>query len=148
MAGIDTAVYDNILKVVYGPGIAELIQTKTPVLDMFEEGAADAWTGKYVEYPVVVGRSEGAGYASEGGQLPTAGAEKTTLTRIGMRYGYARIQLTGQVIAQSEGNKGAFASAMEREMGGVVKSLAAERGRIILHDGRGILALVNGTATS
>lgn len=147
---VDTATFDNVLKVVYGPGIAELIQTKTKALDMFQEGDTESnpWTGKYVEYPVVVGRSEGSGFASEGGQLPTAGQEKTTPMRIGVRYQYGRIQLTAQVMAQSEGNKGAFASAMEREMQGVVKGMAADRGRAIFHDGKGILCLVNGTATS
>src|SRR5262245_65441697 len=73
MAGQDTATFDEVLKVVYGPGIAELIQTKTRALDMFADGDSWQWGGKYVEYAVNVRRSEGAGYASEGGLLPTAG---------------------------------------------------------------------------
>ena len=148
MAGQDTAAFDEVLKIVYGPGIAELIQTKTRVLDMIQEGTGQDWTGKFVEYPVNVGRSEGSGWGSEGGLLPAAGREKYADQRIQARYQYGRITVTAQVMKQSSGNKGAFASAMEREMAGVVKTLAAERGRAIMHDGRGVLALVNGTATS
>ena len=148
MAGTDTAAFDEVLKVVYGPGIAELIQTKTRTLDMFTEGDSSAWGGKYVEYPVNVARSEGAGYASEGGLLPSAGREKFADMRIPCRFQYGRITLTAQVMKQSQGNKNAFASAMEREMASVVKTMAADRGRAILHDGRGILALVQGTGSS
>lgn len=148
MAGTDTAVFDDVLKVVYGPGIAELIPTKHPALDMFAEGDSSAWGGKYVEYPVNVARSEGAGYASEGGLLPSAGREKYADMRIGCRFQYGRITVTAQVLKQSQGNKNAFAAAMEREMAGVIKTMAADRGRAIMHDGREILALVNGNATS
>jgi hypothetical protein len=148
MAGTDTATFDEVLKVVYGPGIAELIQTKTRALNMFAEGDSSQWGGKYVEYPVNVKRSEGAGYASEGGLLPSAGREVYADMRIPCRFQYGRITLTAQVMKQSQGGKNAFAPAMEREMAGVVKTMAADRGRAILHDGREILALVNGGATS
>src|SRR5262245_57769196 len=148
MAGTDTATFDEVLKVVYGPGIAELIQTKTKALNMFADGPSDQWGGKYVEYPVNVKRSEGAGYASEGGLLPSAGREVYADMRIPCRYQYGRITLTAQVMKQSQGGKNAFAPAMEREMAGVVKTMAADRGRAIMHDGREILALVNGTGSS
>ena len=148
MPGTDTAAFDEVLKVVYGPGIAELIKTKTPTLDMFAEGSSSQWGGKYVEYPVNVKRSEGAGYYSEGGLLPSAGREVFADLRIPCRFQAGRITLTSQVMKSSQGNKNAFASAMEREMASVIKTMAADRGRAILHDGRGVLALVNGNATS
>ena len=148
MAGTDTAAFDEVLKIVYGPGIAELIKTKTPTLDLFTEGSNAEWGGKFVEYPVNVKRSEGAGYYSEGGLLPSAGREAYADMRIPCRFQAGRITLTAQVMKQSQGNKNAFASAMEREMASVIKTMAADRGRAILHDGRGVLALVNGNATS
>jgi hypothetical protein len=148
MAGADTATFDEVLKVVYGPGIAELIRTKTRVLDMFTEGDSSQWGGKFVEYPVNVRRSEGAGYASESGLLPSAGREIYADMRIPCRYHYGRITVTAQVMKQSQGGKNAFAPAMEREMAGVVKAMAADRGRAILHDGRGVLAVANGGGSS
>src|SRR5262245_24732972 len=148
MAGVDTSTFENVLKVVYGPGMAELIDTKVRALDMFQEGSSADWRGRYVEYPVVVGRSEGAGWAVEGGQLPTAGAEKTTPTRSNVKDMDGRLTLTPQTMKAAEGNRASFASAMDRETKGVIKTMAAERGRAILHDGRGVLCLVNGTATS
>lgn len=148
MAGTDTAAFEEALKTVYGE-IRDLIPTKVRALDMFMDGSESAnWVGKGVEYPVTVGRSEGAGWASEGGNLPTAGREKYATMRIPMRYQYARAAWTAQVIKASQSSRGAFASAMEREMDGVIKTLTVDRGRAIFGDGRGILALVNGTATS
>lgn len=148
MPGTDTAAFENVMKVVYGPGIAELIPTKCPTLELFQEGDSSSWAGRYVEYPVNVGRSEGSGWGSESGLLPAAGREKYVDTRIGVRYQYGRVTFTAQVMKASQGSKAAFAPAMEREMSGVVKTMAADRGRAMMHDGRGILALVNGTATS
>jgi hypothetical protein len=64
-----------------------------------------------------------------------------------MRYQYGRITLSAQVMKASQGSKFAFASAMRQEMDGIVKTLQIDRGRAILSDGRGILALCNGTST-
>lgn len=148
MAGQDTAAFDPVLKTVYGPRIPQLIATKTPLLDAFMEGDSDAWGGKYVEYPIPVARTEGAGYASEFGALPAPGKEEYATTRIPCKYQYGSIALSTQVMKSSESNRFAFKSAMSTEMDGIVKTMAADRGRAAFHDGRGILALVNGTATS
>lgn len=144
----DTSAFDAVLKVVYGPKIPDLIRTKTPALDSFEDGDSDAWGGKYVEYPNPVARTEGSGWASELGALPAPGKEEYATTRIPCTYQYGSISLSAQVMKSSEGNRFAFKSAMSTEMEGIVKTMAADRARATFHDGRGILGLVNGTATS
>ena len=147
MAGQDTVAYDEVLKVIYEGGIRELIPTKVRTLEMFQDKNAKDWGGRWVEYPARVGRNQGSGWASEMGNLPAAGRQRYTDVRIPMRYQYGRIQLSGQVIKASQGAKAAFASAMEQEMQGIIKDMTSDRGRAIMGDGRGVLALVNGTST-
>lgn len=148
MAGQDTSSYDEVLKTVYEGGIRELIPTKVKTLEMFEGKDAKPWGGKFVEYPLRVGRNQGSGWATELGNLPTAGKQKYTDTRIPMRYQYGRITLSAQVMKASQGARNAFAPAMAQEMDGIVKDMSSDRGRAIMHDGRGVLALVNGTAAT
>ena len=148
MPGPDTTSYDAVLKTVYEGGIRDQIKTRVKTLELFMEGESAAWGGRHVEYPITVARTEGSGWATELGNLPTAGREEYTDVRIPCRYQYGRISLSAQVMKASQGGRNAFRPAMEREMEGIIKTMSADRGRAIFHDGRGILALVNGAATS
>lgn len=143
----DTAAYDEVLKIVYEGGIRELIPTKVKTLKLFENRDAKDWGGKWVEYPARVGRNQGSGWGSELGNLPAAGKQRYADWRIPMRYQYGRITLSAQVMKASQGNRHAFASAMSQEMDGIITDMTADRGRAMLYDGRGVLALVNGTST-
>lgn len=140
----NTAAYDEVLKTIWGPGIAELIPTKTPLYDRFVERDAKDWGGRYVEYPAVVGRTQGVASVAEGGALPTAGQEKYQSFRIPMTLTYARVQFTGFAMKASEGDRNAFASIVDREMKGVIATLRSESARMIFGDGRGVLCLLNG----
>ena len=144
----DTSAYDVVLKTVYEGGIRELIPTKVRTLEKFQEKDSKSWGGRFVEYPARVGRNQGSGWGTELGNLPTAGRQKYTNVRIPMRYQYGRILLSAQVMKASEGSKNAFASAMEQEMQGLIKDMTSQRGRAILGDGRGIMALAGATPTA
>lgn len=144
----DTLHFDEALKTVYEGGIRELIPTKVKLYNKFQEKDAKEWGGRFVEFPVRVGRNHGSGFGAEGGALPAAGRQSYATCRIPMRYQYGRVHFTAQVMKASQGSKAAFAPAMEQEMDGLLKDMTAEMGRSILYDGRGILALVNGTTTT
>ncbi len=146
MAGTDTSTADEILKTVYGE-IKELIPHKFRTLEMFEERDAKEWGGRFVEYPAHVGRNSGVGSYAEMGALPPAGAQKYATVRIPMKYTGGRVQFSTQIMKASQGPRSAFVSIMESEMQGLVKDLRNYLARAILHDGRGILAYVNGTST-
>jgi hypothetical protein len=140
----DTSKFDEVLKDYYEGGIRELIPLKVKTYNMFEERDAKPFGGRHVRFPSKVGRNQGVGAYAEGGALPTAGRQQYATATIPMRYLGGRIKLTKQVMEFSESNKGAFSSAMDQEMRGLVNDLTAEMGRIIFGDGRGILAVVNG----
>ena len=144
----DTSAYDEALKTVYEGGIRELIPTKVKLYNKFQEKDAKDWGGRYVEFPIRVGRNQGSGFGSESGLVPAAGRQSYATVRIPMRYQYGRIHLTSQVMKASQGSKSAFASAMEQEMDGLLRDMTAEMGRVILYDGRGVLALVNGATST
>ena len=144
----DTASYDAVLKTVYEGGIRELIPTKVRLYEKFKEKDARAWGGRYVEFPIRVGRNHGSGWATERGQVPAAGQQQYATVRIPMRYQYGRITLSAQVMKASQGAKAAFAPAMEQEMDGLIRDMTSEMGRAICYDGRGILAILNGDTTT
>ena len=146
MPGQDTSSFDTVLKTVYGPGLVVLLPTKTKVLDIFQEMDAKEWGGRFVEYPAMVGRNQGAGWASELGALPAAQRLRHTPVRIPMRYMYGRIGVSAQVMKASEGAKNSFANAMELEMRQLLKTMQSQRGRTIMHDGRGVMSLINDTS--
>ena len=140
----DTSTYDEVLKTVYEGGIRELIPTKVRLYNLFQEKDARDWGGRYVEFPIAVGRNQGSGWGSELGQLPAAGSDQFATVRIPMRYQYGRIKLSSQVMKASRGSKASFAPAMEQAMDRLIRAMTHEMGRAICYDGRGVLALVNG----
>lgn len=148
MPGQDTGAYDDVLKTVYEGGIRELIPTKVKLYKKFQEKDARDWGGRYVEFPIKVGRNQGTGWGTELGNIPAAGSQQFATVRIPMRYQYGRISLSAQVMKASQGAKAAFAPAMEQEMDGLIRDMTSEMGRAICYDGRGVLALLNGDTTT
>lgn len=144
----DKANFDAVLKTVWGPGIVELIPTKVKTYELFKEKDARDWGGRYVSWPVKIGRNQGVGAATELGAIPTAGKQQYTEARIPMRYVYGRGAFSAQVMKSSQGSKNSYAPAMESEMSGLVKDITAELGRMMLYDGRGVLALLNGSPST
>jgi len=148
MAGQDTSTYTAVLRTVYEGGIRELLPQMIPTRELFMNVDDFAWSGNFVEYEARVGRNEGYGSAAEDGALPTAGRQQYVDVRVPMRYIYGRGRITKQVMQASSTSKGAAARALDQEMQGLVKDIAAGESRMIFGDGRGIVAFVNGTATS
>jgi hypothetical protein len=144
----DTSSYQDVLKDYYGPGITELLPQKVPLLSMFQEQSAKDYGGAGVVFPLHLGRNSGTAWGAEAGALPTAGKQQYATVRIPMRYGYTRITVTAQLMELSQSAKGAFAPAWEQEMKGSINDLANQRGRIIFGTGSGVLAFINGAASS
>lgn len=142
---------DAILKEIYGPRIVDQMQNETVAIKRIEkssDGVVETVGGKYVNFPLKVGRNHGQGYREENELLPAAKSQKYAEVMVKLKYGYGRVRLTGQLMTLAEKNHQAFASAMDREMEGIKKDLSKDTNRIAYGDGTGLLATVGAGATS
>lgn len=145
MAGQDFASVTAILKEVYGPRVENQLQNEIVALKRIErtsDGVTETVGGKYVDFPIKVGRNNGLGYRAEMGALPTAGKQSYQEVHVPLRYGYGRVQFTGQLMQLVKTNTQAFVNSMDDEMEGLKDDIAKDSARIAYGDGIGHLAAV------
>lgn len=149
--GATLTTVDAILKEIYGPRIVDQLQDETVAIKRLEkssDGVVETVGGKYVNFPLRVGRNHGQGYRDENEALPSAKQQKYAEAFVKLKYGYGRVRLTGQVMGLAEKNYQAFASAMDREMDGIKTDLAKDTNRVAYGDGTGLLASLTGAETT
>lgn len=147
----DMTTVNAILKEVYAPRIVDQMQSERVAIKRIEkssEGVTETTGGKYVDIPIKVGRNHGQGYRNELEQLPSAGRQKYAELHTGLKYGYGRVRLSGQVMQLAEKNYQAFASAMDREMNGLKDDLQFDENRVVYGDGSGLMATITSTTAS
>lgn len=143
--------FDAILKNVYRGPIVEQLNQESYAIDQFERVAANdmgAFSGRKVIFPVHIGRNRGRAAITDGGTLPTAGTQSYADGEVTIRYFTQGIELTDQVIKQSETNEGAFVRAMTAEVEGATTDLRKDINRQVYGTGNGVLANVRGTVAS
>lgn len=143
--------FDAILKNVYRGPIVEQLNQESYAIDQFERVAANdmgAYSGRQVVFPVHISRNRGRAAITDGGTLPTAGTQGYQDGLVSIRYFAQGIELTDQVIKQSETNEGAFVRAMTAEIEGAATDLRKDINRQVYGTGDGVLANVSGTVTS
>jgi hypothetical protein len=143
--------FDAILKNVYRGPIVEQLNQESYAIDQFERVAANdmgAFSGRQVIFPIHVNRNRGRSAITDGGALPTAGRQSYADGTVTIRYFAQGIELTDQVIKQSETNEGAFVRAMTAEIEGATTDLRKDINRQIYGTGDGVLANVSGTVAS
>lgn len=141
---------DAITKEIYQGKIRDQLQDEAVGFKRIEqtsEGVESQVGGKYVTFPLRVRRNHGMGYRNENELLPAAGQQGYASVRIGLKYGYGRVRLSGQTIELASSNYQAFANAMEMEMTGLKNDLKKDTNRIFYGDGKGTLATHVSTAT-
>ena len=142
--------FDAILKNVYRGPIVEQLNQESYAIDQFERVAANdmgAFSGRKVIFPIHTARNRGRGVVTETGNLPTAGNQSYLDGEVTIRYFAQGIELTDQVIKQSETNEGAFVRAMTAEIEGATTDLRKDINRQIYGTGDGVLSNIS-TATT
>lgn len=139
------------LKEVYEGRIREQLNSEVKTLKRIERSSAGVTNetgGKYVTFPIHTRRNSGIGSRGEMEALPTPGQQGHAAARVGLKYGYGGIQLTGQAISLSDTNPKAFAKALDTEVSGLKDDLKVDMNRQVYGNGNGAVGVVKTTAGS
>lgn len=152
--GADTSIYSDVLKEDYQPDIAEQINNDVTLLHFIENDAdATIVGGQYAVESLHIKRNPGIGSRAEGGVLPVAGNQGFDRALFYVKQSYGRMQLSGKVMAVSQGDDKSFISALDAESKGLARDLTTDANRMMFGDGSGILAQptsdgIQGSATA
>jgi len=131
------------LKEVYQGRIREQLNSDTKTLKRIlrsSAGVSSEIGGKYVTFPVHTTRNSGIGSRNEMEPLPVPGQQGYAAARIGLKFGYAGIQITGQTIALSDSDPKAFAKVLDQEINGVKTDVQKDMNRQVYGNGSGAIA--------
>lgn len=149
--GATMTTVNAITKEVYGPRIVDQLEHEiilTKRIEKTSKGTTSEAGGKYVTFPLKVRRNHGIGYRNELEQLQAAGQQGWANVRVGLKYGYGRVHLSGQSMDLAKENFQAFASTLTEEMEGLRNDIQKDTNRILWGNGLGVLATVTADAAN
>ena len=138
----------SILKEVYEPQIQEQLNDEAVTLKRIEkssEGITHEVNGRYVTFGIKTRRNSGIGARNENEALPRAGQQGYAAARVGLKYLYGAISITGQTIDLANDNYQAFTSALDGEVEGIKTDLTKDLNRGVYGDGLGTVATISVT---
>lgn len=146
MPGTSMASITGLLKEVYEPQIVnqlydDAIGWKRIVSS--SEGVTERAGGKYVDFPIVVGRNQGISYRNEEEELGDPGRGQYSEVHVELKYGYGRGRLSGQTFELADGNPQAFSTAVDTEMDLLKDAIKRDQNRIFYGDGSGLITPVS-----
>jgi hypothetical protein len=106
-------------------------------IEKSSEGVESQVGGKYVTFPIKTRRNQGIGARNELEALPVAGQQGFAAARVGLKYLYGLVRLSGQTIELADSNYQAFASALDAEIDGLKTDLLVDQNRQVYGDGSG-----------
>jgi hypothetical protein len=133
---------NSITKEIYQGQIQDQLQNEVVGIKRIEKtsrGVTNEVGGKYVTFPVRVRRNHGIGYRNEYETLQAGSQQGYASVRTGLKFGYGRVEVTGQTMELAKTNYQAFANAMNLEMTGLKNDIAKDVNRIFYGDGSGFL---------
>jgi len=131
------------LKELYEGKIVKAINDETVLTQRIEsssKGVVQKAGGKYVDFPIQVGRNQGISYRQENETLGDPGRARLKEVNVGLFYGYVRCRIQGQIFEIAETDKQSFVDAVDNEMQVLEDSVKKDQNRIFYGDGTGALA--------
>lgn len=135
------------LKNFYAPTISSQFNDAVKLLKEMEKGK-EKWNGYQVNKPVKLRRNPGIGATSDGGNLPTIGAQTTQQAIILAKFLYLRAGFTGPLLKASQGDKGSYIDYLTFELEEGMKDLKTDVNRQLWFDGSGTIATVSANAVN
>lgn len=145
--GADTQLIDGILKDYYEDFVAEQINQKNPLKDLFRT-ETKGFTGRETVYSAHVSRNSSPMFVGEDSAFADAGVQGHVQVRIGQKKLMGRVRMTYEAMKDSMSSEGAFKNARRDEMDGLINDLARREEYALASDGRGVLATVTTGANS
>lgn len=145
--GATTASVDGLLKENYESFIAEQINNRNPLKDVFKTQSV-GYGGRETVYDAHVSRNTSPMFTGEDGAFAEAGVQGHVQLRVGQKKLMGRVRITPEAMYDTSKGEYAWKQARKDEMDGLIKDLARREEYSLNLDGRGVLALVNGAATS
>jgi hypothetical protein len=140
-----------LLKELYEPGLKEQLNVEVVGLRRIEKtsrGVTHDVGGRYVRFGVRVRRNQGLGYRQELETLPVGGQQGYAVAQVGLKFGYGRLRLSGQVMELAESNEQAFVNVLDEEVDGLKNDTLKDCNRIFYGDATGVLAVVTADAAN
>ena len=144
------ATIESYLKEVYQGRIREQLNDEIVALKRITRSGAGVTNevgGKYVTFPIHTRRNSGIGSRFESEALPTPGQQGHAAARVGLKYAYGGVQLTGQAISLSDTDAKAFAKALDNEVEGLKNDLKKDMNRQVYGSGNGAIGVATGANT-
>lgn len=142
---------ESYLKEVYQGRIREQLNDEIVALKRITRsgsGVTNEVGGKYVTFPIHTRRNSGIGSRFESEALPTPGQQGHAAARVGLKYAYGGVQLTGQAISLSDTDAKAFAKALDNEVEGLKNDLKKDMNRQVYGSGNGAIGVATGANTA
>lgn len=145
--GFDLTTASEVLKEVYLPTVRETLVNKNEYLAQVETNSEDV-EGLETVLDLHVSRNEGIGSRKDLETLPDAGNQGFKKARVGLKYHYGRIQVSGPVIRAAKSDRGSWIRPIENETKGVVTDQKADEERQLLGTSDGVIASTAANAAS
>jgi hypothetical protein len=144
--GMTTAT--EILKEVYVGRINNQLDSEPTTYNRIKKSAGNSekFGGKWVEFPLHIGRNTGIGARQENQALPVAGQQKYRETQLKLKSFYGAFELTGQAFDLAEKDYQAFNSLVSEESTRLKDDLMVDRNRQVYGNGTGVIATVSSVA--
>jgi len=145
--GADTISLSGLEKDVYENAISEGVNNSFDLKEWFKLAEADYNGGAGHVWNHHHGRNVSPFFANEDSAYPVAGNQNSSKGRIKVKKIMGRIRLTEEAMEDLVSSEASFRNGMTDEKTRLIDDLARHENQALGMDGRGVLALANGTAT-
>lgn len=138
---------EDLLKEFYLPGVRNQLNNEIFLLTQIETGSEDV-EGLETVLSLKVRRNSGVGARAEGGTLPSAGNQGYVKERVGLKYNYGKIKVSGQLLRSGRTDAGSFTRPLNAEMEGVTTDLKKDVNRQLYGTSDGVIAATGLSTTT
>jgi hypothetical protein len=147
MAGADKQALDAIFKEVFEEGVSEGVNNKNPLRDVIKTEKSP-FRGREIVKLSHTTRNISPMFVGEDSAFADAGNQGYSRLFVDQRKLMSRLRMTWEVMQDSTSNEGAFISARKSEMQYLIDDMARRDEYALNSDGRGVLAVLNGTPST